>query len=140
MSAFLCSGVEAVSLSLPCVTKLCMSTEIILESAHVLQMSHFCNINVTPNTYTTSPLFKAVVDKGLPCTRHEYHKICDICLSRGNSSLRWKWCLLPFIWLQPHSQRARWNELRFSKIGVWSKINITQWFVCVWLYGRTHVW
>jgi hypothetical protein len=60
----------------------CMSSEIISESAHVLDMSQFCNINVTPNKHTTSPLFKIVVDKGLLCTRrYEDHKICDICLS-----------------------------------------------------------
>jgi hypothetical protein len=80
-SAYLCSGVEAVSLSLPCVTKLCMSSEIISESAHVLDMIHFCNINITTNKHTTSPLFKTVVDEGLLCTRHETHKICEICLS-----------------------------------------------------------
>jgi len=80
-SAYLCNGVEAVSLSLPRVTKLCMSSEIILESAHVLDMSRLCNINVTPNTHTTSPLFKTVVDKVLLCTRHENHKIYDMCLS-----------------------------------------------------------
>jgi len=86
-SAFLCSGVEAVSLSLPCLTKLYMSSEIISKSAHVLDVSHFCNINVALYKHTTPPLFKTVVDKGLLCTRHETHKICDICLSRGSSSL-----------------------------------------------------
>jgi hypothetical protein len=62
-SPYLCSGVEAVSLFLACVTKLCMSSEIISEIAQVLDMSHFCNINLTPNKHTTSPLFKTVVDE-----------------------------------------------------------------------------
>jgi hypothetical protein len=35
-----------------------MSSEIISESAHVLDMSHFGNKNVAHNTHTASPLCK----------------------------------------------------------------------------------
>jgi hypothetical protein len=53
---------EALSLSLPCVINLRIFLEIIVESAHVLDMSPLCNKTCTTNILTGSPLCKTVVD------------------------------------------------------------------------------